>query len=57
MSVVEFCEETTKLTWPFWVWILTGEEEPLILAVGSLDVRVTVKLSLTGAVFWLQSRM
>ena len=55
--MVVFCELTEKLACPFCVWIVAGDKEPLILAVESLEVRVTVKLSLTGAVFLLQSRI
>ncbi len=57
VSVILFWELTVKLACPFWAWIVTGDEEPLILAVESLDARVIVRLSLTDAVFLLQSRM
>lgn len=57
MSVVEFCELTEKLATPFLAWIFTGDGEPLILAVESLDKSVIVKSSLTGARFTLQSLM
>lgn len=49
VAVVAFWEFTENVALPFCVWIVTGEEEPLILVLASPLESVMVRLSLTGA--------
>ena len=56
VAVVAFCELTENVALPFWVWMVTGEEEPLILVPESPLERVMMRESLTGATLLLQSR-